>query len=1802
MYYIFTPAISAEPAVNAPLVEVIYTWNQPKNPFDDIIYRRLSRTLDKEEAVYYYAMYARCKDEILITGEDDVPLQEWLPDRVIVNGKALQSNDYTGYIGKSRIILYQQSPYGLLELGEMDKNGVYAESIEFVNTTASQIGQESPPSLWYIGGSILGAASILDYVKNDKEPTNHAPTALFNVIPETGSTNTVFWFDAGTSSDIDEPVQNLMVRWDWENDGVWDTSFSIAKTITRTFTAGAHTIAMQMRDSAGAFVTATKTITVIAPGGPLAATPQPIFHTNLQRTGLTAMAGPVTDTVKRQYATGGVIQSSPVIAADNTIYAGSFDGKVYALNPNGTLKWASQILGQIYSTPAIGSDGTLYIGAGTALYALNNTTGAVNWSYNTGNTVRSSPAIGADGTIYFGSGNGNIYAVNYDGSFKWLYPTGGAVDSAPAIAADGTLYIGSNDNYLYALDTNPLSLRWRYQAGGAIVGVPAVGADGTVYAGATNGIIYAINPNGTLKWTAATAGPVYSSPAVNATTLHVGSDDFSLYSIALATGGINWSFPTTATIRSSPAIDTTGNIYFGSDDGRVYCLNSAGTVVWSRDIGSAVRSSPAINNSNVGASPAVVYIGADNGSLYTIGSGPADPANIVLSKKANKQYITIGEIITYNITVSNFTSTTDTSNNNIVIDTIPAGFRYIPGSSVIDGVNLADPVITGTALTFPDLDAIAPGQTKTLSYQLIAGSGLAKGRYVNSAYCDYFDVIWKTSNTASEEVMVIDDPLFDLGTIMGRVFIDTNANGVFDQGEKGVASATIIMENGVLAITDKEGMYHIPAVKPGTHHLKIGSYAEDYSVGLSQIVRVTEGLLLKVNFAINPKYSDNIYKNGYGGVMLGSGEIGYSSVKGNTDLANRDKRLQKRLYTDGRLAFYTNFVMHPEAHVIVSYDTDRISNKNTDLFKYTDPDKYYPTYGDNSRVSYEGANTQGPLYLLAEMGDGNTHKLGIIVGNYQTNINKTELINYNRALYGANVYLDVPVPKGFDRFVLFPNNISLFTSQSRQVPAVNEFQSTGGSFYYLKNQSIVTGSEKVTIETRDKLSNLTLSSVTKARDIDYEIDYGNGRIIFFQPVGMVQESSTIISSNILNGNPVYIKVAYEYETDALDYSKGVYGGRIATPNIGLTYIQSRNNRDGVYPAFSGTAASQTDTNDYTIGGADVNLSFPISGTGSIDIKAEYAQSESTGIPDYFSLDGGSGFSPISTTKTDGNAYLLKTRADITKDIQTSLVYQRTGEGFESTATSANQGTQKYGMNTTIKTSDRLKFMVGYDAQETLEPNPATIAGTLIGAQKNQTAFLQANWALEPGKLNLTGEYRYQDVEIPSTALSDNNSGTDILAARLDYQYTKQTRLFVAQQFAIQDTPTNQYSNTQTTLGGSTIFSDKSQLSVQGSVATDAYSVLSGFSYPVSSRTNMYTNYGLGASDTEGQTMTSAIGGRSQVTNKTSVYAQEEYKTSDKEQMVSNNQKVGEETQLTSEWTVRNSFETGLVNYFDETQTTRQVVSVNAQYSHKPARTTVQSGGDTKDTKNTEDLKSGLTTLSTKLEFRADNGIQNKKQYLTANNLKYQLTEDLSGMLRLNWARTDNTTTDKVESLFREYGIGTALRPVKWDKWLLIAKYTYLEDIRNQSNSQIKANIYALETAYDILPPLQVVEKYAHRRMSEEIGYIPETHSNTDLWINRINYTFGATAPWRSANTNHLKSFIVGGEYRILRTEAKNSLTDQLTGGTTDKKTGYLAEIGYKFDKTMHFGIGYNFTDFTDNLEHTYDYSVRGFFIRMNIAY
>ena len=88
-------------------------------------------------------------------------------------------------------------------------------------------------------------------------------------------------------------------------------------------------------------------------------------------------------------------------------------------------KWAFNTGGAVESSPAIGSDGTIYVGSSAAwpqtdgrIYAIN-PDGSKKWEFSLRDVSFASPVISSDGTIYLGASDRTLYAINSDGSKKW---------------------------------------------------------------------------------------------------------------------------------------------------------------------------------------------------------------------------------------------------------------------------------------------------------------------------------------------------------------------------------------------------------------------------------------------------------------------------------------------------------------------------------------------------------------------------------------------------------------------------------------------------------------------------------------------------------------------------------------------------------------------------------------------------------------------------------------------------------------------------------------------------------------------------------------------------------------------------------------------------------------------------------------------------------------------------------------------------------------------------------------------------------------------------------------------------------------------------------------------------------------------------------------------------------------------------------------------------------------------------------------------------------------------------------------
>lgn len=327
-------------------------------------------------------------------------------------------------------------------------------------------------------------------------------------------------------------------------------------------------------------------------------------------------SGGIPGSLKWRFSTENYISSSPAIGADGTIYLVVWDGYergyLYAINPNGTLKWLYQDSSYLMS-PTIGSDGTIYIGALKNLKAIN-PDGSLKWYYQTTGSSISSPAIGLDGIIYIGSRMDScLYAINPDGTLKWRRQTSENYFLSPAIGSDGTIYVSSWSGYLYALNSDG-SIKWHNRISDQNLSSPSIGSDGTIYLGSADHCLYAVNTDSTLKWHYQTGGSVPSSPVIGLdSTIYFGSNDNNLYALN-PDGTFKWFYHTDGSVTFSPATSSDGTIYFGSYDNHLYALNSDGSIKWHYHTNGGVASSPAIG------SDGTIYFGADDGYLYALHS------------------------------------------------------------------------------------------------------------------------------------------------------------------------------------------------------------------------------------------------------------------------------------------------------------------------------------------------------------------------------------------------------------------------------------------------------------------------------------------------------------------------------------------------------------------------------------------------------------------------------------------------------------------------------------------------------------------------------------------------------------------------------------------------------------------------------------------------------------------------------------------------------------------------------------------------------------------------------------------------------------------------------------------------------------------------------------------------------------------------------------------------------------------------------------------------------------------------------
>lgn len=336
--------------------------------------------------------------------------------------------------------------------------------------------------------------------------------------------------------------------------------------------------------------------------------------------------------------------------------------------PTGSVepRWTFKTDGPVRTAPAV-ADGTVYVGSDDgSLYALDAETGEEEWVFETDAPVRSSPA--AFGYMVFvGSHDYNLYGIDTSGERQWTFETEGRVLAAPKVQASPTkrvpdvVVIGSEDGNIYIIDPWTGELLNSVSTGSPIVVAPMLytqsGGFWEVTGGNVSGnefgffhynsdfrtnyrwapirasisaphrpyrdIWYIANDDGRLDrwdfqgpwpdpaWTFRADDKIRSSPTLVDDHVVVGSWDGSLYGLIAESGELDWTLDTDAKIDSTPA-GANGSVFVGSTDGVVYGVNTeTGDIRWRyEDIG-PVRSSPAVVDQTV-------YVGSDDGYVNAI--------------------------------------------------------------------------------------------------------------------------------------------------------------------------------------------------------------------------------------------------------------------------------------------------------------------------------------------------------------------------------------------------------------------------------------------------------------------------------------------------------------------------------------------------------------------------------------------------------------------------------------------------------------------------------------------------------------------------------------------------------------------------------------------------------------------------------------------------------------------------------------------------------------------------------------------------------------------------------------------------------------------------------------------------------------------------------------------------------------------------------------------------------------------------------------------------------------------------------
>jgi len=357
------------------------------------------------------------------------------------------------------------------------------------------------------------------------------------------------------------------------------------------------------------------------------------------------------------------------------------------------------------------------------------------------------------------------------------------------------------------------------------------------------------------------------------------------------------------------------------------------------------------------------------------------------------------------------------------------------------------------------------------------------------------------------------------------------------------------------------------------------------------------------------------------------------------------------------------------------------------------------------------------------------------------------------------------------------------------------------------------------------------------------------------------------------------------------------------------------------------------------------------------------------------------------------------------------------------------------------------------------------------------------------------------------------------------------------------------------VGGAYLLNDRMQLEGELSYGDLGLAGLFGMNYQETESTHHYMSYTLdnerAATGLHARRGNLIHGARSRVADSASVYMENRYQHTDSINGLT--RAMGMSLAPNERWTFGGNWEMGtLVDRRTDAETRRRAGGGRLGYRFDSVL-----------------LSSGVEYLFDETE-QLDGSWSDRTTWLFRNSMKYQMTPDWRLLGKLNHSFSDSSLGTFYDGGFTEAVLGYAFRPVNHDRLNALVKYTYFFNVPTTDQVALddtsaefiqKSHVGSFDVTYDLTKWWSLGSKYAYR-----LGQVSLERKNPNFFD----------------NSAHL--FILRNDLRFLTNwEASAEGRMLALPDVQERRSGALLALYRYLGDHFKIGIGYNLTDFSDDL-------------------